>query len=98
MLRRQELRDVRAMPIDELAEPEHDLGAFRERRFAPRGQRIRSNLDGAVDLLNAREVDLVRLDAGGGIEHGPASPGLAQHDLPTDVMTDPFHVSTPAAR
>ena len=57
VLGRQERGDVRPVLIDEVADPEHDLGALRERRRTPGGEGLGGSRDGRVDLLRRGEVD-----------------------------------------
>ena len=47
----------------------------------------------AIDLIRAREIDLVGLYPCRRVEDGPVRPGLPKDDLPTDVVTDPLHRS-----
>src|SRR2546423_15199934 len=58
------------MLVDELADAEEELGAPRERDRAPGGEGTLRSLDGPVDLLDAGEVDLAGLDAGGRVVDG----------------------------
>ena len=86
-----EPRDVLAMLMQRLADPEQDVGPFRQRRPAPAGERLLRGRDGGVHLAGAREVDLVRLPARGRVEHGAGAPGLAGDGLPSDPMADAIH-------
>ena len=54
----QERGDVGPVLVDEVADPEQDLGPLRERRRPPGGERLRRGANGRVDLLGRREVDL----------------------------------------
>ena len=65
-------RDLVAMLLHEVPDPEHDLGALRERRRAPGRERRPRRRDRRVDLLDGGEGDLPRDRAGGRVEHRPA--------------------------
>jgi hypothetical protein len=74
----EDLGDVLAMLIDELADAEVDLGAARERNSAPALERPLGSTDGAVDLLDGREVDLAGLDAARRVVDRATAAGLAR--------------------
>jgi hypothetical protein len=70
VLRRHDARQLGLALLEELADPEEDVGALRQRRGAPRGEGVEGRGDGRVHFLGRGEVDLVRLPAGRGIEDG----------------------------
>ena len=82
MLRREQLRDVLAVLVDELADPEEELGAARQRQRAPGGERLLRGRDRLVDLLDRREVDLARLLAGRRVEDGAVAARRPLDGLP----------------
>ena len=91
-------RELVAVLVDELADAEEELRALRERDRAPgREGRLRGR-DGAVDLLDRREVDLGCLLAGGRVEDAAAAARLPGHGPAVDPVADPLHVAWPAAR
>ena len=53
----EDLGELVAALVEELADAEEELGAPRERRRAPRRERRLRGLDGGVDLLDRGEVD-----------------------------------------
>ena len=77
VLGRQQPGEVLAMLVEELADPEVDLGLARERGRAPGGERRLGGGDGAVDLLDGGEVDGAGLLARRGVPNGAAAAGLA---------------------
>jgi len=89
VLGRQELGDVLAVLVEELADPKEELRATRERDGAPGIEGAPGRLDGAVDLLGRSEVDLARLDAERGVLDGAATARLALDPLPVDPVRDP---------
>src|SRR5207237_4040085 len=88
VLGREELRDVLTVLVEQLADAEEELGAARERDRAPGLEGPRRGLDRAVDLLDAREVDLSGLRAGGRVVDGAAAAGLPLDPLPVDPVRD----------
>ena len=84
----EDARDVLAAVVDELADAEEDLGALRQRRRAPRGERRGSSSDGSVDLLDGGERDLLRLLAGGRVVDGARAPGRPRHARAADPVPD----------
>ena len=83
--------DIGAMLVDRLADAEHQVGTLRQRRAPPRHERLARRLDGLVDLLDAREIDLVRLLAGGRVVHGAGPTALPEHELAADPVAQAFH-------
>ena len=83
--------DVLAVLVDRLADPEQDVGALAERGRAPADEGLLRDLDRGVDLVDAREVDLVGLLAGGGVEDGAAAARLPGHGLAADPVAEAFH-------
>jgi len=57
VLGRQELRDLLALRVEQLADREEELGAPGERQGAPRGRSGLRGLNGTVDLGDRGEVD-----------------------------------------
>ena len=84
-------RELGLRLLEQLAEPEEDVGALRQRRRAPALERLPRRLDRRVELLGRGEVDLVGLDAGGGVVDGAGPAGLAGDDLAADPVGDAFH-------
>src|SRR4029079_13530666 len=80
--------ELRLALVEQLSEPEQNVGAFGQRRGPPGGERVSSGSDGCVQLFGRGEVDLVGLLAGRRVEDGPGAAGLADHGLPTDPVTD----------
>ena len=91
VLRREDGRDVGLAGLEQLADPEHDLGPLGQRRRAPGRERLLGGLDRLVQLGGVGEVHLVRLLAGGGVVHGPSPSRLAGHVLAADVVADALH-------
>ena len=88
VLRGQVGGELLAVGVDEVPDAEHDLGATRERRRAPRGERLASGADGRIHLVHRREVDRARLAARRRVEDR-ARPTRGAGDQPaTDPMTD----------
>jgi hypothetical protein len=84
VLRREDRGDVDLADLEQLADPEHDLRALGQRRGAPAGERVLCGLDRPIHLGPVGEVDLVRLLAGGRVEHRAAPSRLAGHVLAAD--------------
>ena len=88
VLEREQPRDVLAVRVEELPDPEEELGALRERERAPGGERGLRGLHRAVDLLDGREVDGARLLAGRRVVDRAAAARLAGDGLPADPVVD----------
>jgi hypothetical protein len=91
VLARDDLRDVGLPPVQHLAHPEEQRGAAGERHGPPLRERLPRDLDGAIELLDAREVHLVRLLARRGVVHGAHASRLPGNELAADPVADPFH-------
>src|SRR5205085_2307354 len=74
--------------VHELADAEEELRAARERERAPGRERLLRRLDGAVDLLGAREVDGSRLPTGGGVVDRAGAARLAGDGAAADPVRD----------
>ena len=74
------------MVVEELADAEEELGAARERHAPPALERALRGLDGRVDLLDGREVDLAALLAGRRVVDGAAAPRRALDALAVDPV------------
>src|SRR5205814_831057 len=79
--------------VQELADPEEKICAARERDGAPRLEGALRGLDGAVDLFDAREVDLAGLHAQRRVVDRPAPARLALDPLPVDPVRDPRNLA-----
>ena len=77
----------------QLAESEQNLGPPRERRRAPRRERLCRCLHCQIDFLSARKIHLVGLLAYRGVEDGTRSARCARHRLPADPVVDRLHVA-----
>ena len=88
MLDRDELGDLCAVLVDELAELEHDLGALGERGEAPGGKGLLGIGDGPVDLGDRGETDLGLHLAGGGIVDRAGAAGGGRDECPVDPVID----------
>src|SRR5262249_39853223 len=84
----EQARKVLSMRVEELADPEEELGPPCDRERAPRRERFFRGLDGGVDLLDRREIDRAGLHAGGRVEDDAAAPGLAFADRAADPVVD----------
>jgi len=71
----EEGRDLAPVGVHQVPDPEHDLGALRQRGRAPRRERGPGGCDGGIDLLDRREIDLAGSFAGRGIEHDATPAG-----------------------
>ena len=80
--------DLLATVVDELANPEQELGALRQRDGAPGGERRLRRLHGRIDLLHGGEVDLAGLASQRRVVDGPAAAGRAGHALAADPVGD----------
>ena len=89
VLRGQEGGQVAPVLVDELADAEQDLRAAGQRGRPPGRECRRGGSDRPVDLLGAREVDLVGLRARGRVEDRPRPTRLAGGDPPADPVADP---------
>src|SRR5436305_7868035 len=76
------------MLVNELADPEEDLGLARERDGTPGGEGLPCCLDGAIDLLDGREVDLAGLDTFGGVVDRAPATRRSPDGLPPDPVGD----------
>jgi len=85
----EQLREVLAMRVEELADPEEELGALRERHRTPPLPGLRGILYRRVDLLDRREVDRARLDAERRVVDGAAPPRRPLDSPPPDPVRDP---------
>ena len=73
----QQRGEVAAMGVDEVPDPEQDLGALRERGRAPGRERRLGGGDGGVHLLDRGEVDPLRLRRPvAGSKTGPRRPDV----------------------
>ena len=85
-------RDLAEPVVDELADPEHQLRAARERDLAPGRERRLRGGDRAADLLAGGEVDLARLGSERRVVDRPAPARLARNRAAVDPVTDPAHL------
>ena len=88
MLRGQERRDLLAVLLDQVPDPEHDLGPLRQRRRAPGRERGARRRDGGVDLLDRGEVHLAGDLAGRRVVDRARAPGRARDAAPADPVAD----------
>ena len=98
VLVREDLRDLLALRMHELANPEHDVRALRQRDRAPALERRLGSGHSLADLLDGREVDLAGLRPERRVVDRPAAPGLAGHALAADPVADPLHTRVRALR
>src|SRR5207248_2001688 len=84
----QELGDLGPVPVDEVADAEEELRAAGERERTPLRKGPLRGLDGAIDLLDRREVDLGGLLAGRRVVDRPAAPGLTCYARSADPVVD----------
>ena len=91
VLRREDGRDVGAVLVEEVTELEHDLGAARQRRPAPRGERLRRGRDRIVDFLDAREPDLGLLLTSRRVVHRTGASRRGRDPLPINPVFDVLH-------
>ena len=92
MLLRDQVGDLIAPGVHDLAEGEEDICAIGERRRPPSSEGFLSYGDGLVDLCDARQGDLTLLLAGRGIEDRPGVAGCPGHALSVDPVVDRVHV------
>jgi hypothetical protein len=86
VLRGQVRRDLAPMRLDQVPDPEHDLGPLRQRRRAPAWEGGLCGGHRGVDLLDRGEVDLARDRAGRRVEHVAAAPGGTRHAPTVDPV------------
>ncbi len=89
VLGREELREVLPVGVEELADPEEELGALRERHGAPRLPGLGAVPHRRVDLLDRGEVDSTRLEAERGVVDRAAATRRPVDPLPADPVRDP---------
>jgi len=88
----EEGRDLLTVRVDQLAHAEEDLGSLRQAGGSPfRGSGFGDG-DGAIDLVDAGEVDGGRLLTGGRVVDGGGVARSALDDTTVDPVTDPLHV------
>src|ERR1019366_5218966 len=83
-----ECREVTGMSFDEVADPEEDLGALRQRHRAPGRKGGRGSSDCAVDVGGGGEIDLPGDLARGRIPDRPRATGGAQTADPVDPVAN----------
>ena len=88
MLGREEAREIVAVLVEEVVDPEEEVGALRKRPGAPLGEGSRRGGDCAIDVLDAREVDLAALFPGRGVEDSAFSSPTPRYRLPADPVVD----------
>src|SRR6185503_21359990 len=89
VLERQQAREVVAVRVEELSDAEEELGSAREGDGAPALEGALGRLDGRVDLLGRREVDLAALLAGGRVVDRAAATRRALDAPAVDPVRDP---------
>ncbi len=89
VLRGQQCGDVRPVRLDQVPDPEHDVGALGERRRAPGRECRLGRRDGRVDVRARREVDVLGQATGGRIVDRPFPGRGPDHGPPADPMADP---------
>ena len=82
--------DLLAVRVDQFAQPEHHLGALRQRRGPPRRERRLRGRDRGVDLVGRREIDRSRLLTGRRVVDDRRAAGRRLDDLAVDPVTDSF--------
>ena len=82
-------RGLLAALVHELADPEEQLRALRERRGAPGRERRLRGRDRGADLLGRREIDLARLLPERRVEHRPGPARSPLDGLAADPVADP---------
>jgi hypothetical protein len=88
VLRGQDRGDLLAPLIDQVADAEHDLGALRDRRCAPRDERVLGGTDSSIDLLDRGKVDRLRLAPGRRVVDRALAAGRALDHAAVDPMVD----------
>jgi len=88
VLLRQDLRDLLALVVQELADREEELGAPGERHRPPGRERLLRGLDRLVDLLDRREIDRPRLLPRRRVEHRAGAAGLPRIGAAGDPVID----------
>ena len=84
-------RELLGALIEQVAEPEEDPRALRERRRAPRRERGARGVDRGVDLGRRRERDLLGHPAGRGIEHIASPLRRSVDELAVDPVGNEGH-------
>ena len=87
-----EVGDLVATRVHDLAEGEEDVGALGQRRRAPRGEGLLGHGDGGVHLGDTGESHRALLLAGGGVEDRAGAAGRPGHALSVDPVVDRVHV------
>src|SRR5690606_10734356 len=87
-----QLGDLVAVRVEQLAVLEQDRRAPGQRGGAPGGEGVLGGGDGGVDLVGGRERDLLLLDARGRVPDGAETAGGALDGLAADEMADGLHV------
>ncbi len=82
-------RELLAVRLDQVPDPEHDLGALRERRRAPARERGLGRGDRGTDLLDRGEVDVLRQATGRRVVDRTLAAGRAGDAAPADPVADP---------
>ena len=88
MLAREDRRELAGAGVEQLAELEHHLLPFRDRRVAPAGERPCRGLHGEVDVLGRGEAHALLLDAERGVVDGSAAVGRSGDGCPVDPVLD----------
>ena len=91
VLGRQHRGQLLAVGVDQLAHPEHHLGALGERRRTPGREGRCRRRDRGVDLCDRRESDLAGLLAGRRVVDGRRVARRRLDDPSVDPMADPIH-------
>ena len=89
VLRGQQRGDVRPVRLDQVPDPEHDVGALGERGRPPGREGRLGRRDGRVDVRARREVDVLRQTTGGRVVDRTFPARGAGHDPPADPVADP---------
>ena len=88
-----------AVRLDEVPDPEHDVGPLRERRRAPGREGRLGRRDGGVDLLDRGEVDLAGEPPGGRVVDRAARGRTCRRPrAPADPVAGPDSVAGRVAR
>ena len=90
MLGRQVRRHLSPVRLHEVADPEQDLGALRERGGPPGGEGRGGGRDRRVDLLDRREVNRPGDRSEGRVVDGPEAPRRAGHARSVDPVVHPL--------